>query len=52
MAVLLNTSFNLHGDAIVESPSDAIKTFLECDMDILLFDHVAVSRHDLTKYSV
>ena len=28
MAVLLNTSFNLHGDAIVESPSDAIKLFL------------------------
>jgi carbamoyltransferase len=43
--VVLNTSFNLHGDAIVESPDDAINTFLKSDLDVLLFDHVAVLRN-------
>lgn len=42
---LMNTSFNLHGDAIVESPDDAIRTFLESELDILLFDDVAISRY-------
>ena len=44
---LMNTSFNLHGDAIVESPADAIRTFQNSELDILLFDEVAVSRVDL-----
>lgn len=43
---LMNTSFNLHGDAIVESPDDAIHTFLNSELDILLFDDVAISRWD------
>jgi len=46
VGVLLNTSFNLHGYPIVESPTDAIKTFKESDLDILLFDHVAVIRKE------
>jgi carbamoyltransferase len=41
---LMNTSFNLHGDAIVESPDDAIRTFLSSELDILLFDEVAIRR--------
>jgi carbamoyltransferase len=41
---LLNTSFNLHGEAIVESPSDAVSTFERSALDVLLFDHVAVLR--------
>jgi len=45
---LMNTSFNLHGDAIVESPDDAIRTFLDSDLDILLFDDLAVSRPKLS----
>jgi carbamoyltransferase len=44
LGVLLNTSFNLHGEAIVESPDDAISTFERSELDILLFDHVAISR--------
>jgi carbamoyltransferase len=43
---LMNTSFNLHGDAIVESPQDAINTFLKSEIDVLLFDEIAVSRWD------
>jgi carbamoyltransferase len=44
IGAVLNTSFNLHGDAIVESPSDAIETFLKSEIDVLLFDRVAVLR--------
>jgi|TARA_B100000315_G_scaffold242217_2_gene264149 carbamoyltransferase len=44
VGVILNTSFNLHGDAIVESPEDAVRTFLNSDLDILVFDNVAISR--------
>ena len=35
--VLLNTSFNLAGEALVESYEDAIKTFKKSDIDILWF---------------
>lgn len=41
---LLNTSFNLHGDPIVESPKQALQTFEKTDIDVLLFDHVAICR--------
>jgi len=34
--VLLNTSFNLGGEAIVCSPEDAISSFKRCDMDYLV----------------
>ena len=35
---LLNTSFNLHGYPIVCNPIDAIKTFLNSDLDYLYFN--------------
>ncbi len=47
LGCVMNTSFNLHGEAIVESPDDAIDTFLRSDLDILLFDSMAVSRVDI-----
>ncbi len=34
--VLLNTSFNLNGEPIVCSPTDAIRTFYSCGMDVLV----------------
>lgn len=45
IGAVLNTSFNLHGDAIVESPSDAIETFLKSEIDVLLFDCIAIVRN-------
>ena len=39
---VLNTSFNLHGEPIVESPKDALSTFERSDLDILLFDKIAI----------
>ncbi|MHA1572032.1 MAG: carbamoyltransferase C-terminal domain-containing protein, partial [Alphaproteobacteria bacterium] len=41
---LMNTSFNLHGDAIVESPDDAIDTFEKSQIDVLLFEDIAIRR--------
>jgi len=35
--ILLNTSFNIAGDPLVESIEDAIKTFQKTDIDVLWF---------------
>ncbi len=35
---LINTSFNIRGEPIVESPIDALRTFLYTDIDILVFN--------------
>ena len=35
IGVLLNTSFNLAGEALVETPDDAVKTFNESELDCL-----------------
>ena len=43
--VLLNTSYNLHGDAIVEKPEQALDTFNKSDIDILLIGGKAVLRN-------
>lgn len=41
--VLLNTSFNVAGEPIVETPADAIRCFLGTDIDALLLgDHLLV----------
>ena len=34
--VLLNTSFNVGGEPIVESPADAVRTFIKSNIDILV----------------
>ncbi len=38
LAVLLNTSFNRAGEPIVESPMDAMRCFLETELDFLVMD--------------
>lgn len=42
--VLLNTSFNLRGEPIVESPKDAINTFEWSGMDALVLGRVVVAK--------
>ena len=42
--VVLNTSSNLKGQPIVETPRDAIMTFFGCGMDHLLMDNILVSK--------
>ena len=40
----LNTSFNLHGDAMVCSPDDAIKTFVNSDIDAIALEEFYIKR--------
>jgi carbamoyltransferase len=40
--VLLNTSFNLRGEPIVNTPADAVRTFSASDMDALVLDNWVV----------
>ena len=42
--VLLNTSFNLRGEPIVNSPADAFKTFSNSGIDVLVLDHFVVRK--------
>jgi len=42
--VLLNTSFNLNGEPIVMSPSDAIRTFHTCGLDVLVLQDYVVEK--------
>ena len=42
--VLLNTSFNVAGQPIVETPAEAIQTFLNTDIDYLAVDNVWISK--------
>jgi len=44
--VLINTSFNLRGEPIVSSPSDALKTFVASGIDCLVLENFVVERKD------
>ena len=40
VSVLLNTSFNLAGNPLVETPEEAIKVFNESKIDVLWFPEI------------
>jgi carbamoyltransferase len=42
--VVLNTSFNLHGYPIVDSPVDAIKVFMNSGLETLALNHFMLSK--------
>ncbi len=42
--IVLNTSFNLNGQPIVNSPEDAIQTFYSCGLDVLYLGNVRISK--------
>jgi len=44
VGVVLNTSFNLRGEPIVNSPKDAIKTFLNSGIDILVLENFLIEK--------
>lgn len=44
IGVVLNTSFNLNGEPIVCSPTDAVKTFFQCGLDYLVLGNYLVSK--------
>jgi carbamoyltransferase len=46
--VLLNTSFNLRGEAMVDKPYDAIETFAWSGMDALIMGHNLILKEDIS----
>ena len=36
--ILVNTSFNLNGEPVVSTPTDAIRTFYSCGLNILFIE--------------
>lgn len=42
--VLINTSFNIKGEPIVETPNDAVKTFLASDIDYLALHNYLIQK--------
>ena len=42
LPAVINTSFNLHGEPIVHSPQDALRTFRASGLDVLLLGEVEV----------
>jgi carbamoyltransferase len=45
--VLLNTSFNVKGEPMVETPEDAIKCFLGTGIDYLVLDDLVMAKRPL-----
>lgn len=44
VGVVLNTSFNLQGEPIVNSPADAVRTFYSSGLDALLLERFLVRK--------
>ena len=42
--VFLNTSFNLDGEPLVDSPKDALKTFLNSNLNFLIIENILIKR--------
>jgi carbamoyltransferase len=42
--VVLNTSFNLKGEPIVNTPEEAFSTFSQCGMDVLVLEHCIIKK--------
>lgn len=42
--VLLNTSFNVAGEPLVESPADAVRGFMNSELDALLLEDVLIEK--------
>lgn len=49
-AVIINTSFNVRSEPIVESPADALNCFLHTQMDILVLGNCVVHKKALTNF--
>ena len=44
--MLVNTSFNVRGQPIVESPKDALECFLGTEMDYLVLGDFLIAKND------
>jgi carbamoyltransferase len=43
--VILNTSFNVQGEPIVCTPTDALKTFYSSGIDVLIMGNCIIEKH-------
>ena len=51
VGVLVNTSFNVRGEPIVNSPEDAFKCFMNTEMDFMVIENYLYSKKDqIVKY--
>jgi carbamoyltransferase len=48
--VLVNTSFNVRGEPIVESPEDAYRCFMRTEMDYLVLENCLLAKNDQPKW--
>ncbi len=44
LPMVLNTSFNIRGEPLVESPADALRAFLDSDLDLLVLEDTLVRK--------
>lgn len=42
--IVLNTSFNLNGEPVVNTPEDAVRTFYSCGLDVLYLGNVRIAK--------
>jgi len=42
--ILLNTSFNMNGEPVVNNPNDAINTFLNCKLNIMVIGDFLIKK--------
>jgi len=47
--VLINTSFNIRGETIVNSPADAFKCFMGTNLDILVIENFILYKNEQKK---
>ncbi len=50
--VLLNTSFNVRGEPIVNTPEDAFNCFMGTDLDVLAINNVILKKEDQDKSKI
>lgn len=50
--VIINTSFNVRGEPIVNSPEDALKVFQNTDMDYLLLERFLIEKDEKDRKSI
>lgn len=49
--LILNTSFNLRGEPIVNTPANAFNTFLTSEMDALVLENFVIEKKDIERLS-
>lgn len=50
--MILNTSFNLSGEPIVETPEDALRCFLKTNIDYLIIENYLICKRNEDKHSL